>query len=130
MKTLTIIFTILTVILLFVPSASAQDPTKVDSQHYKVVFENDQVRVLRISYGPHEKSVMHYHPAGVAVFLTSGKGKFTFADGTTKEMSWDAGQTVPLEATKHQPENLTDQPFELIQVELKTQPKVKSSELY
>jgi hypothetical protein len=27
-------------------------------------------RVLRIHYGPHEKSVMHYHPATVAVFLT------------------------------------------------------------
>jgi hypothetical protein len=26
-----------------------------------VEFENDQVRVLRITYGPHEKSVMHAH---------------------------------------------------------------------
>ncbi len=40
----------------------AQDPVKVDAKHYKVEFENDQVRVLRITYGPGEKSVMHEHP--------------------------------------------------------------------
>lgn len=99
--------------------ASAQDPTKIDARHYKVDFENDQVRVLRITYGPGEKSVMHYHPASVAVFLTGGKGKFTFPDGTTQEIDWKAGQTVWLPATEHQPENLGDAPFELIQIELK-----------
>jgi hypothetical protein len=34
----------------------AQDPVKVDAKHYTVEFENSQVRVLRIKYGPHEKS--------------------------------------------------------------------------
>src|ERR1700735_4725058 len=38
--------------------AFAQDPVKVDPKHYKVEFENAQVRILRIHYGPHEKSVM------------------------------------------------------------------------
>ena len=33
----------------------AQDPLKVDPQHYKLEFENPQVRVLRIHYGPREK---------------------------------------------------------------------------
>ena len=37
---------------------AAQDPVKVDPKHYKVELENAQVRVLRIHYGPHEKSVM------------------------------------------------------------------------
>jgi hypothetical protein len=47
----------------------AQDPMHVDPRHYIVEFENEQVWVLRIHYGPHEKSVMHGHPAGLAVFL-------------------------------------------------------------
>jgi len=46
------------------------DPVKVDPKHYKVEFENASVRVLRISYAPGEKSVMHYHPNAVAVYLT------------------------------------------------------------
>jgi hypothetical protein len=47
------------------------DPVEVDSKHYKVDFENDRVRVLRIRYGPHEKSVMYVHPSGIAVMLGS-----------------------------------------------------------
>lgn len=53
-------------------TATAQDPVKGDSKHCKVEFENAQVRVLRIHYGPHEKSMMHDHPPGVLVFLTDG----------------------------------------------------------
>ena len=30
--------------------------------------------LLRVTYGPHEKSVMHEHPAGVVVFLTEQQG--------------------------------------------------------
>jgi len=56
----------------------AQDPVQVDPKHYTVEFENDQVRVLRIHYGPHEKSVMHGHPASVAVFLADTLGNLRF----------------------------------------------------
>jgi quercetin dioxygenase-like cupin family protein len=66
-----------------VAPALAQDPVKVDAKHYKVEFENDQVRVLRIKYAPHEKSVMHEHPAAVAVFLTDSNATFTTPDGKT-----------------------------------------------
>src|SRR6202030_2766241 len=70
--------------------AMAQDPIKVDAKHYKVEFENDQVRVLRITYGPHEKSVMHGHPASVAVFLTDGQSRFTMPDGKTQDAPMEA----------------------------------------
>jgi quercetin dioxygenase-like cupin family protein len=99
--------------------ALAQDPVEVDTSHYKVEFENDQVRVLRISYGASEKSVMHEHPAGVAVYLTDLKGRFTLPDGQTVENEGKAGQAVWTEAGSHLPENTSDQPFELILVELK-----------
>src|SRR6266852_7185182 len=46
------------------------DPVKLDPKHYKVVINNDEFRVLRAKYGPHGKSVMHEHPASVAVFLS------------------------------------------------------------
>ncbi len=100
--------------------AWAQDPTVVDSTHYRVVFENDQVRVLRITYGPHEKSVMHYHPAGVVVFLTDNTGKFTLPDGQTVDFEGRAGETIWAEAGTHLPENLRGEPMEVILVELKT----------
>lgn len=99
--------------------AYAQDPVKVDSKHYKVEFQNEQVRVLRINYGPGEKSVMHEHPASVAVFLTDGRVKFTTPDGKSQESPQKAGMTVWSAAGKHLPENVGAKPFELILVELK-----------
>lgn len=100
--------------------AQAQDPVKVDPKHYKVEFENDQVRVLRITYGPHEKSVMHFHPGAVAVFLSDGQSKFTFPDGKTQDAPVKAGSTMWTPAGNHLPENTGDTPFELILVETKT----------
>ncbi len=95
------------------------DPVKLDSKHYKVEFENDKVRVLRISYGPGEKSVMHDHPNAVAVFLTDGRGKFTYPDGRTEDINMKTGQTVWFDAVKHLPASTHDKPFQLIFVEFK-----------
>jgi len=107
------------------PPTQAQDSTKVDAKHYKVEFENDQVRVLRITYGPHEKSVMHEHPAGVAIYLTDGQARFTMPDGKTQDVPIKAGTTEWHAGGKHLPENLGDKPFELILVEMKGKPAVK-----
>ncbi|MFQ5583523.1 MAG: cupin domain-containing protein, partial [Calditrichia bacterium] len=104
---------------------SQQDPTVVDSKHYKVVFENDQVRVVRITYGPGEKSVMHYHPDGVAVFMTDNKVKFTKPDGKTFEIAGEAGQVIWDPAGKHLPQNMGDKPMEVILVEMKNNNKAE-----
>lgn len=100
--------------------ALAQDPVKVDSKHYTVDSQNARVRILRIKYGPHEKSVMHRHPAAVAVFMTDGKFKFTYPNGKTEERDVKAGQAVWTPATKHLPENLTDNDTEVILIEFRT----------
>ena len=100
-------------------AAMAQDAIKADPKHYKVEMENNQVRVLRIHYGPHEKSVMHEHPASVAVFLTDGDVKFTTPDGKAAESHVKAGQVMWEDPGKHLPENMGVKPFELILVELK-----------
>src|SRR6476659_9962828 len=98
---------------------SAQDAVKVDPKHYSVVTENDQVRVLKVHYGPHEKSVMHSHPASVAVFLTDSTALFTLPDGKTQTMNVKAGEAMNSPAGTHLPENTGDKPMELILVELK-----------
>jgi len=99
---------------------SRVDPVQVDPKHYTVELENDQVRVLRIRYGPHEKSPMHGHPALVGVLLTDHHSRFTYPDGRTEEIKGKAGQVLSMPAFEHAPENLSDQPFELIAIELKS----------
>jgi hypothetical protein len=105
----------------FVVPARAQDAVKVDPKHYKVEFENDKIRVLRVNYGPHEKSVMHSHPPNFAVFLTDGHAQFTMPDGKKVDAPIKAGTTQWDHGGKHDPENLGDTPFEVIVVELKSQ---------
>ena len=117
-------FLTLFVLAFAVPSVLAQDPTKVDSKHYKVEFENSKVRILRVHYGPHEKSVMHRHPDSIAIFQNDGKVKFTFPGGKTEEREMKAGQAIFTPAVRHLPENMTDNDMEVILVELKT-PKRK-----
>ena len=107
-------------LMAFASMAMAQDAAKVDANHYKVEFENDQVRVLRVKVGPGEKSVMHSHPNAVAIFMTDVNGKFTFPDGKSEPISSKAGETRWTPAITHLPENTSDQPFEVILVELKT----------
>ncbi len=97
----------------------AQDPTKDDPKHYKVELENDQVRVIRITYGPGEKSVMHEHAEGVVVMLSNGKTKFNLPDGTSITSNSKKGETSMAKATKHLPHNIADKPMEAILIELK-----------
>ena len=100
-------------------SLFAQDPTKVDSKHYTVVSENAYSRIVKAHYEAHEKSVMHAHPDLVAVFLTDGKVKFTYADGKTEERTVKAGDAMFTPATVHLPENTGDKAFDVILVEFK-----------
>ncbi|MCU1309956.1 MAG: secreted protein [Candidatus Angelobacter sp.] len=103
----------------FTTVALAQDPLKVDPKHYTLVSENDQVRILKIHYGPHEKSVMHSHPSTVVVFLSDSNGKFTFPDGKTEDFTTKTGEAMYGEAGTHLPENTGDKPLDGILVELK-----------
>ena len=107
------------VCLCVVPIVSAQDAVKVDPKHYSVVSENDKVRILRVHYGAHEKSVMHSHPASVAVFLSDSKGQFTFPDGKTQEFVTKTGDAQYEAPVTHLPENTGDTGLDVIVVELK-----------
>jgi uncharacterized RmlC-like cupin family protein len=62
---------------------------------------------------------MHGHPAIVGVFLTDGHTRFTYPDGKTEDITAKAGQVVYFPASEHDPENLSDQSFEVIGIELK-----------
>ena len=110
----------LTFFALAAPVALAQDPVQVDAKHYKVMLENDQVRVLRIHYNAKEKSVMHEHPSAVVIFLSTSKAKFSMPDGTsTTDGGGKAGSVRFTPAGKHLPEDIGTTPIDAVLVELK-----------
>jgi len=98
---------------------TAEHALKADPKHYSVAFENDKVRVVRIQYGGKEKSVMHSHPAGTIIFITDQHVRFNFPDGTSEEVQAKAGEVMWMDANTHLPENLGDQPLEVLYVESK-----------
>ena len=89
-------------------AALAQDPTKVESKHYKLAFENEWVQVVDVHYGPHEKSALHDHPGGVVVVLTEGHLRFTDQKGNKRELYAKAGESRWFPPLKHRVENLGD----------------------
>jgi len=99
--------------------AMAQDPVAAAPGQYKVEFEDDAVRVLRVVYAPGEKSAMHEHPDSVAVYVTGGHIRITLPDGRVGEPRVPPGATMQHAAGSHAIENIGDAPFELVLVELK-----------
>ena len=104
----------------------AQDSVEVDGEHYEVEFENNEVRVLRVTYGPGERSVMHDHPERVVVFLTDQKAVFATPDGKSTQLNHKAGEVKYVPAGSHLPQNIGDKPLEVIVVELKGKPAAKT----
>jgi quercetin dioxygenase-like cupin family protein len=100
---------------------SPLDPVKVDPSHYKVEFENSQVRVVRVTFPPHYKVPLHEHTLNrVVVYITDQNGRMTSADGKVETAQHKAGEASWGGPTKHQEENLNDKPFEAVVVELKS----------
>jgi quercetin dioxygenase-like cupin family protein len=84
---------------------ASTDPVKADPKHNKVEFENEKVRVLRISFGPNETSAMHTHPGMVAIFLTDHHSRHLYSDGTTEETRGKPGEVRYIDAWEYNPEN-------------------------
>jgi hypothetical protein len=100
--------------------ANPLDPVQVDPKRYKVEFENPQVRVLRARYGAQDAGVIHEHILNrVTVFLTDQHMKITTPDGKVQESNGKAGEVRLGGAARHQEENVSAAPFEVIAVELK-----------
>ena len=79
----------------------AEDVVKVAPNLYKVLLENDRVRVLDSLYKPGDKSAMHSHPDIVGYMLGNGKAKFTMPDGQAMEIETKAGEALFMEAQSH-----------------------------
>ena len=113
---------LLVLALVFVGSGFviAQDAVKVDPAHYKMVLENASVRVLRISYAPGAKSILHQHPDAIVVPLSASKVRFTMADGKTQDSDMASESAMYTPAGTHIPSNIGTGPVDALLIEFKT----------
>lgn len=97
---------VFSLVLLSSAAAFAQDPVKVDPAHYKVVFENASVRVLRIDYAVGAKSTMHQHPDAIVVPLGASKVRFATPDGKSEDRDMASEVALYTPAVTHSPSNV------------------------
>jgi hypothetical protein len=118
------------------PSSSpSKDPLKVAPEAYKLDFENDWVRVMRVRYGPRVKIPEHYHterPAAYVYLTDAGPVIFKHIDlpyGAITRPAVKAGSFRLYRAVKevHSVENTTEIPSEFLRVEFKTEPVNQNS---
>ncbi|DAC72732.1 MAG TPA: cytoplasmic protein [Thermoplasmata archaeon] len=86
---------------------------------YKLLMENDRVRVFDARFKPGEKAAMHTHPDHIVYVFNDGKLKLSPSKGKTQEMDLKAGQTIWMDAASHAAENLGRTDAHLLVVELK-----------
>src|SRR5260370_6266226 len=98
----------------------AVEAVKIEPTRFKVVFENDRVRVVRLRFGSRECGVMVSHPPRVLVTLTEVSVKLLFADGRTDERGAPAGVAAWLDSETLQTENVRTEPLEVVLVEPKS----------
>ena len=97
-----------------------QDPVPLYPNNYKVLFENDRVRVLDFKLRKGDSEKAHFHPANMAVFLADFKIRFTLPDGSTRMREGHPGEVAWSDAIVHTPTNVGDTDAHGVLVELKT----------
>jgi beta-alanine degradation protein BauB len=100
----------------------AQDPARTNARSYKVLFENDRIRVLEYVSRPGLGICgrgRHSHPAHLNVLLTDAKARITLPDGKTVISQNKAGDVFWEEAATHTVENIGGSGVRAYMVELK-----------
>ncbi|MGB7201113.1 MAG: antibiotic biosynthesis monooxygenase [Pyrinomonadaceae bacterium] len=95
------------------------DPVPVYPANYKVMIENDRVRVMDFKLRKGDSEDFHMHPAHVLYVLTGFKIMFKFPDGRTAIRETKAGDVLFSEAVTHSPTNIGDTDAHGILIELK-----------
>lgn len=114
-------------LLLFAIPVFAQDPVPLYPDNYKVLLENDRVRVLDFQLKKGAKENFHAHPAAVTYVLAPFRIRFSFPDGTTRIREAKAGDVFFGEALIHASENIGDTDAHGLLVEMKTAAKGNDS---
>lgn len=103
------------------------DPVETNPELYRVVFENERVRVLEYLDRPGDATTPHRHPDSVMVTLSSFRRRLTSGDRQV-EVEIPAFEARWLDAQEHSGANIGDTETHTIFVELKEPQPGRGSE--
>ena len=93
------------------------DPVETNPSHYRVLFENERVRVLEYDDVPGDRTQPHDHPDSVMVTLSSFGRRLSVGD-RSMELELPAGAARWVPAQTHSGENIGGTPTKAIFIEL------------
>jgi hypothetical protein len=99
----------------------AEDPVASNPDLYRVVLENDRVRVLEYRDRPGDRTTPHGHPDSVMIATTTFRRRLSQGERRV-DVELDAGSVRWLEAQEHLGENIGDSESHAFFVELKDPP--------
>ena len=82
-----------------------QDAVAVAPNVYRVLFENERVRLLEVRVKTGDASSLNSHPDYLVYVLSDGTVKLTSASGESAEVELKTGDVMWREAEEHSAEN-------------------------
>ena len=95
------------------------DAVAVAPHMYRVVLENDRVRVLEARAKPGDRADMHSHPAGVAITIAGAQVRVTLGDGESTEVEFKPNEVRYMEPIEHAGEVVGPGELRMLIIELK-----------
>jgi len=95
------------------------DPAIAAAEVYKIVMENDRVRVFEVRFKPGQKADMHRHPDHIVYVLADYTLDLMLPDGSSQEVPLRAGQTLWIGAGPHAAKNIGTTEGRALVIELK-----------
>lgn len=95
-----------------------RDPTTTNPTLYRVVMENERVRVLEYRDAPGDQTTPHAHPESVMITLSGFRRRLVSGDREA-DVELEAGVVRWLDAQEHFGENIGETDTHVMFVELK-----------
>jgi hypothetical protein len=105
--------------LLAMTTGRAQDPVQLNPEMFKVLLEDERVRVIDDRVPAGAKVAMHSHGEYVVYPLTSYTMKFTFPDGSTRIVEVQQGTPRHVKGIVHAEENIGTTEAHAVLIEIK-----------
>jgi quercetin dioxygenase-like cupin family protein len=104
-------------------SVAAIDAVAVSPDRFKVLLENEHVRVIEYVLLPGERDQWHTHPPKVSYVVSEGTLRITTADGQSFLSDEKAGTATWMETVgRHFAPNVGKTPVRIVLIEIKTTP--------
>jgi quercetin dioxygenase-like cupin family protein len=100
-------------------SEKIDDIAKISPGIHEVIFENDQIRVLKVTVKPGDTVPMHRNPENINYILRPGTLRLTGTDGSVQDVALTEGQVIPAPVSSHAVENIGQTELQTICIELK-----------